>query len=103
MNIHREIRYYSSIINNDIYFIKIEIFCYSENTTHNLEISNLNLTNNPTYILETNNNYYDFYVPTLPNNIPREIEEEQVIALYLRNDIEYSRNNRYDRYDRYTL
>ena len=54
------------------------------------------MTNNPAYILETNNNYYDFYFPSLLNNIPRVIEGEQVIALYVRNN-----NNR--SYDMYTL
>ncbi len=60
--------------------------------THNLEI--LNQTSHPTYILETNNNYYDFYYPVFPNYIPRIIDGEQVIALYLRNNS----NAGYDRY-----
>ena len=87
MNIdtYRETRYYT-------YFIKIEVFYYPENYTHNLEISNLDT--NPTYILETNHNYYDFY--TLPDDIHSIIGEEQVIAIYLR-------NNNNTGYTRYTL
>ena len=86
MEIYNEIRYYTSIINNNIYFIKVEIF-YSENVTGSF---------NPTYILETDNNYYDLYVPTLPNTFPRTIDGEQVIAIFLRNNSDTG-------YDRYIL
>ena len=84
MNAYRETRHYTSIINNNIYFIKVEIFYYSESITHNLEV--LDLINNPTYILETNNNYYEYYSTPPPNYIPREINGEGIIALYLRNN-----------------
>ena len=89
MEIYNEIRYYTSIINNFIYFIKVEIF-YSENVTESLN----NQTLNPTYILETNSSYYDLYVPILPNTFPRTIDGEQVIAIFLRNNS----NTGYDRY-----
>lgn len=72
METYNEIRYYTSIINNNIYFIKVEIF-YSEDKT-----GSLNQTLNPTYILETNNSYYDLYVPTLPNPIPRIIDGDKL-------------------------
>lgn len=90
MEIYNEIRYYTSIINNHIYFIKVEIF-YSEDVTWSL-----NQTLNPTYILKTNNSYYDLYVPTLPNTFPRTIDGEQVIAIFLRNNSDTG-------YDRYVL
>ncbi len=89
MNAYREISYYTSIINNNIYFIKIEITYFPENMTHNLETD---LPTNPTYILETNNNYYDIFSTSF--NIPRIIEGEQFIAFYLRNND----NTGYDRY-----
>lgn len=94
MDDYRDIRYYTSIINNNLYILKVEIFFYPVNITHNLEI--LNQINHPTYIIETNDNYYDFYVPNFPGNIPSIINGEEVIGLYLR-------NNNSGRYDRYTF
>ena len=94
MNTYRDTRYYTSIINNHLYILKVEIFYYPANITHNLWI--FNQINNPTYIIETNNNYYDFYVPSFPGNIPSIINGEEVITLYLR-------SNDSTRYDRYTL